>query len=361
MYVYVPILAVHAERLGASMGLVGTIVGAYGFAQLLLRIPVGVWSDRIGVRKPFIAAGLASTCIGALGLGLSSDPHWLVLWRGMSGAGAAAWVAFTVLFSSYFAPNRIASAMAQISFVSGVAQVICTYLGGAVAQLWGWHAPFFAGVVLALLGMAAAAMLDEKPLPVRERLTLHEFLRIGSVPLLLAVSIVTMLSTWAIWVTVQGFTLVYAARLGAGPADLGTLTMVGYVASTAAYLLSAHLPDRIGVRATVIAAIVTQAVGAFMVPFVQSMPLVALSQILGGGGRALSYPILMSLSIRAVAPSERATAMGVFQAVYALGMFAGPATAGLLGDLIGLNSVFLVAGLVPLLGIVIVLKAVPSR
>lgn len=41
MYLYVPILAVQARDLGASMGLIGLIVGSYGLAQLMLRFPLG--------------------------------------------------------------------------------------------------------------------------------------------------------------------------------------------------------------------------------------------------------------------------------------------------------------------------------
>ncbi len=66
--------------------------------------------------------------------------------------------------------------------------------------------------------------------------------------------------------------------------------------------------------------------------------------MLGGGGRGLCYPIMMALSIRSVPSADRATAMGVFQAVYALGMFAGPASTGFMGDAFGIASIFFVGG-----------------
>jgi len=69
LYLYVPILTPYAETLGASMTLLGLIVSSYGFSQLVLRIPVGIWSDRIGRRKPFIAAGLYRGGPGGAGAG----------------------------------------------------------------------------------------------------------------------------------------------------------------------------------------------------------------------------------------------------------------------------------------------------
>ena len=44
--------------------------------------------------------------------------------------------------------------------------------------------------------------------------------------------------------------------------------------------------------------------------------------------------------------------MGIFQSIYALGMFAGPATAGLIADAIGLAGLFFVISLFPIIGLV---------
>ncbi|HRR91658.1 MAG TPA: MFS transporter, partial [bacterium] len=54
LYLYVPILSPYAENLGSSLQMIGFIVGSYGFTQFILRIPLGIWSDKIQKRKPFI-------------------------------------------------------------------------------------------------------------------------------------------------------------------------------------------------------------------------------------------------------------------------------------------------------------------
>ncbi|MFZ5918539.1 MAG: MFS transporter [Chloroflexota bacterium] len=51
----------------------------------------------------------------------------------------------------------------------------------------------------------------------------------------------------------------------------------------------------------------------------------------------ISYPVLMGMSIRHVDDTERTTAMGLHQAVYAAGMFAGPWLSGILADAVGLR------------------------
>jgi MFS family permease len=361
-YLYMPILAVHSEKnLGASLGLVGAIVGAYGFAQVVLRFPVGVWSDRIGKRKPFIMIGIACAGLGALGMGLTSDPVWMVVWRGLTGVGAASWVCFTVLFASYFPPERVTRALAYVSFVSSASMMVASFVGGIVADQGGWYLPFYLSALLALFGCVAVFPIEEKPSPPKQAVSLGQILSICTVPLLVAVSVITALSTWTIWATVYGFTPLYAAQLGASRGDLGTLATAAQLANAIATIASAFVAERIGVRRTILLAAVTQACGAFMVPFIHSFPLLLVAQILGGGGRALLYPVCMSLSIRAVSPTDRATAMGVFQAVYALGMFAGPATAGYFGDAFGISSVFYIAGAVSVLTVPLILTRVPAK
>jgi MFS family permease len=69
-----------------------------------------------------------------------------------------------------------------------------------------------------------------------------------------------------------------------------------------------------------------------------------LVQALGGFGRGMVMPSLMALAIRSAREEERASWMGVFQAVYGLGMFLGPALSGFLGEWLQLNGVFLITG-----------------
>ena len=58
----------------------------------------------------------------------------------------------------------------------------------------------------------------------------------------------------------------------------------------------------------------------------------ALGLLLAGCSSGVNYPLLMGMSIQFVAETERATAMGLHQAVYAIGMFAGPWLSGMLAD-----------------------------
>ena len=74
LYVYVPALPTYARDLGAQLGVVGLVVGAYGLAHIVLRIPLGLASDRRGRRKPFDYGGLLASAVDAVTLALA-PPH----------------------------------------------------------------------------------------------------------------------------------------------------------------------------------------------------------------------------------------------------------------------------------------------
>ena len=61
------------------------------------------------------------------------------------------------------------------------------------------------------------------------------------------------------------------------------------------------------------------------------------AQFFIGLAHGINFPTLMGLSIRFVADSERNTAMGLHQSVYAFGIFGGPWLSGILAQIMGLR------------------------
>lgn len=76
-----------------------------------------------------------------------------------------------------------------------------------------------------------------------------------------------------------------------------------------------------------------------------------MTQAINGFAQGLHIPLLLGLAIRDVEPSGRATAMGLYQAVYAVGMFSGPFLAGWLNESWGLNSGFAFGGMLGLIAV----------
>jgi predicted MFS family arabinose efflux permease len=340
LYLYVPILPVYAQSLGASLSMVGIVVAAYAIPQVLLRIPIGVLSDIVDKRKFLVAGGIAMTLLGALGLGMAPSPWFLFLARTVTGIGAGAWVVFTVYFASYYPAESTGRAIGIINFVQGFALVAATSGGGIIAEVWGFKHAFFGAALLGIAGLAALLFAEEPARHKAEKASWQSFSRVATRPLLLMVSLMGILLQFAVFSGVFGFIPVYATSIGASSTDLGIITMLVLASSAVAALVAVYLAERRGYLFTIVLGATLISISLLAIPFIGNVFLLEAVQVSYGLGRGVLSTTLMTLSLRAVPPQQQATAMGVYQAVYAVGMLTGPLVSGFLADSYGLNSVF---------------------
>lgn len=351
LYIYVPILPTYVTHLGGSLKMVGLVVGSYGLVQMLLRIPLGIWSDRIGKRKIFVTLGLLLALASSLTMGLFPNVTAILIGRSLSGAAAATWVSFTVLFSSYFPSQDAPRAMGLAMFYNSLGQMIATSMGGYIAQAHGWQAPFLLGAIVALGGALLSLRLKESNWIEREPLKVSELLAVGQEKGLLIVSGLAILTQCMTFATVYGFTPIYAEALGATPGELSLLTFFSTLpVALAALSSSSGFVTRLGEERVVFGGFILGALAAAIVPFTTTLSQLYVTQAIGSLGRGVVFPVLMGLSIKTVPETKRATAMGFFQAIYALGMFGGPVLVGIIGDVSGLTGGFLATGLIGVIG-----------
>jgi len=340
LHLYVPILPVYARSLGSSLSMVGIIVAAYGMPQLLLRIPLGLLFDAITRRRLLLAGGIVMASVGALGLGLAPNPWFLFSARVITGIGAATWVTFTVYFTAYYPPEGTRRAIGIINFVQGTALVTASACGGMIAEAWGSNYTFGVAALLGIVALMALFSAQEPSLSKTEPFAWKRFKLIATFPLLLMVSFMGILAQFANWAGLFGFIPVYADQIGASSADLGIITMLTLASSAVAALIVAPVAKRWGSSFTILLGAVLMGGAIFSVPLIHSVNVLKAIMVVNGLGRGVLLTILMALSIQAVAPQQRATAMGVYQAAYSIGMILGPLVSGSLADSLGLSAVF---------------------
>jgi MFS family permease len=361
LYLYVPVLPVYIQEAGASLDMVGTVLSAYAIPQVLLRIPIGIWSDRLGRRKPLVIGGIVFTSLGALGLGLATTTWLLFLSRMTTGIGAAAWVVFPLYFAAYYPANGSGQAIGLINFIQNIALIVATVAGGFLAEGLGLNHTFFIAASLGIVALAALSFTREIP-PDREKTAPgRKFLSVATRPLLLGVSVMAILLNFAIFTGILGFIPIYAAGIGASHSELGIITMVNLGFSALGALGATWLRARYGYRTTIIAGALLLSGSLLAVPFIDSVLLLMMVQITCGMGGGILMTSFMVLSIRGLPPEQQATAMGVFQAVYAIGMFAGPFASGFLGSGLGLSTVFYLTAFFSLLMAALAFLPVFSR
>ena len=358
MYVYTPVFPVYAGVLGASMTTVGLAVGAYGLTQMLLRIPLGIWSDGIGKRRIFVVIGMLICGAAAVGFAFSPSPVWLIIFRGLMGVAASTWVCSTVLFTSYFPGRHPSVPLSIMAFASAIGQVLAVSAGGEIAQRLGWIAPFWASLALSIIGAAILWRVPEDATAKAMPVSREGMLRTASSPSLVLACLLGIVMQYVAWSTINGFTPVLAAdRFAATRAQLGYLTTAGLIAYSLVTLFTPRLVTIIGEAPALILSFILLATGILPTPLIHSLGALAVLQVINGVGRGLIYPLLLSLSIKTTAAKDRASAMGIFQATYALGMFVGPSFSGAIAEAFGIDSVFVLCGVLCLICLPVVAVA----
>ena len=362
MYTYVPILPLYAAELGASYKMVGLVIGIYGITQLFLRVPQGVLADRWRKRKPFVVAAMAVSGVSALGMWLVPDVAALLFFRGLSGVSATAWVVLVVLFSSYFSEAEAPKAYGIMNSLGFFGQMAGMFAGGLVAEWYGGPAAFLLAAVGAAIGFVLSLWVKEVA-P-----TGTAPLRLADVPVivrnfqLLVAATMAGLVQLIVYGSLFGFVPVVAKNLGASSFELGLLTTLASVPSIAASMLSGGwFMRQLGLRRSIGFGFVLLALSTAVIPFLTSMSQLYVSQLIAGFGRGLVFPLLMSFSVAGMAKETKATAMGVFQSLYALGMFVGPVVVGAVADWFSLDAGFWLCGLCGLLGLAIAWRYVGSE
>jgi len=348
LYMYVPILSPYLESLGSGYGYVGAVLGSYGLMQLIIRLPLGIASDRMRVRKPFILFGLLTGALSCLMFAVFQSLGWAFAARSVSGISASTWVAFTVLYASYFPKHQSTQAMSQISFITVAGQLVGMGLSGYMADRWGYESTFWAGAAAGLLGLAAGLLIKEpKDGIAREPIRLGDIRHVLRESQLRRVSFLSILAQAILYITMFGFTPSQAIRLGAETADLSLLVFAFMIPrGLASYAAGKWLVPRFGNWATMIIGFAGAGLCTACIPLLPSLDALIVTQIFNGWFQGLYFSLLLGMSIEPFDNKLRATAMGFYQAVYSAGMFGGPFLAGWTNEAFGLAGGFFLAGIV---------------
>ena len=161
MYIYVPILSPYLSAQHYSLQYIGMVLGSYGLMQMLVRFPLGIASDRLGKRKPFIILGMLAAALSSLLFLIPGTWIWPLAGRLTAGLCASTWVVFTVLYASYFGAGQTDKAMGHISVMTVAGQMLGMLLSGWLTESYSIHTPFIVGAIVAAAGLILALLLKD--------------------------------------------------------------------------------------------------------------------------------------------------------------------------------------------------------
>ena len=339
LYLFVPTLPLYAQSKTSSLGLVGLALAQYGLWQAILRFPLGLSADWLGRRKPFILSGFVLAALGAWIMHSAGDIGGVAVGRAVTGLAASSWVVLVVAYSGLFDPVESTRAAASLTVVNSLAIAVSSLAAGPLTGLGGYGAGF-----LAAMAAAGAGLLVFLPGKELRRPPVHPSL--GATRQLvtrrdvLGPALLNGLQQYILFASIYSFTPILARQFGASDGQIGLLTTTNLGATVVGNLLAAVLLKRLGERRLVYASFGLIAAGLGLSAAAPTLGWLYASQLLVGAASGLGFPTLMGMSIINVAEGQRSTAMGLHQAVYGLGMFAGPWLSGLLATPLGIQPMF---------------------
>ncbi|MDT8859235.1 MFS transporter [Alkalihalobacillus sp. MEB130] len=350
-FIYLPILSPYMELMGGTYIFIGIVLSSYGFMQFLFRLPIGMSSDLLKIRKPFIVLGLLIGAVSCFIFALTDSLGWILFARSLAGIAAATWVVFAVLYSSYFLDSEVHKAMSAISFVVVLAQLLGMLFSGYLVNAWGWATPFWIGGVVSLVGAVLALFIFEpKDSGPETPVNLKALTGVMKDSHLLKISFLSILAHSIIFTTTFGFIPNYVTSIGLEANEISLIVFAFMIPHAIATLfIGKWIVPHFGKWRSLKYAFLLAAIFTLLTPFVESKALLMIVQGINGFALGLLFPLLLGMSIETISPEKRATAMGVYQALYAIGMFTGPLLAGVLNSNFGISAGFYFTGLLGLI------------
>ncbi|WP_313299352.1 MFS transporter [Diaphorobacter sp.] len=154
LFLVLPVFALEARKYpgGDDPAMVGLAMGIYGLTQAVLQLPLGMASDRFG-RKRIIVLGLIVFAAGSLLAALAESLTGLLLGRALQGAGAVS-AAVTALLADQTRDGVRTKAMALVGGSIGLMFAIALVAAPALAAWIGLSGLFGLTCALALAGIA---------------------------------------------------------------------------------------------------------------------------------------------------------------------------------------------------------------
>jgi MFS family permease len=339
LYLYVPTLPVFVQTRTSDLGLIGVVVSMYGLWQALLRLPLGIASDWVGRRKPFILVGLVLVGLGAWIMGNASGVGGMIVGRSITGLAAATWVLLVVVFSSLFPPREAVRSAAILTLVGSIARFLATSLTGFLNDLGGYPLAYNLATGLAALSILLYMFTRETRRPSKPP-SLKVTGRLVTRQDVLVPALINIIFHYVGQATTYGFLPILAKEMGANNVQQSLLVSSSIGIFALGNLAATWAARRFPNRALVLISLLACSGGLAVAAIAPSLAWIFLAQFLIGLSGGASYPVLMGMSIEQVDDSQRSTAMGLHQSVYAIGMFAGPWLSGMIAASIGIQPMF---------------------
>lgn len=337
-YIYVPNTAPYLLAQKVTADFVGIIVGVYGGVQMSLRFPMGILADWLGKHKLIIIAGCAFSGGASVVRILESTGNGFLIANIMSGVASSLWVSFMLLGTKYITPDRMQTQIGYI-FAANNFGIMLAFIASAVC-FEGFGMDFLclcsalSGALALLLALSlkeddpAYAHLHEPP-ESKHRPIVADLVKVALRKRIWFFAFLAAIQQGVTMTTIMSFSNEAALRIGGSSYEMGVMTIVFILFNVISSYYSGKPPfTRISQGFLVSSALFMLAAYCFLSVMVTHIYLLIIIQVFLGWSFGFVFSIATSEAIVGVEHYRRSSAIGLFQALFAVGMTTIPIIAG---------------------------------
>lgn len=319
-----PVVAISATGLGASLAGAGLVVALIAVGHILGDVPAGALAARVGDRR----AMLLGACAAGVALaGAALATHVVVLGACLTLLGAVSAV-FTLARHSYLAETtpveRRARVLSTLAGLQRVGTFLGPFLGAGLMHVWGVPAAWWLAVGTSLVTALLVALVpdEEEHLGGPPSATLrqvvrdhrHVFATLGVAVLMVGAARGSRQTVLPLW----------SEHLGLSPATTSIVFGISGAVDMLLFYPAGKLMDARGRLWTAVPSMLVLAAGLALLPVTGAVASLTAVAMLIGLGNGMGAGILMTLGADVAPPSVRAQFLGVWRLCGDAGSAGGP-------------------------------------
>lgn len=329
---YAPYQTPYLMGMGYVATLVGIILGANGMIQMILRFPLGIFADLKKQHKSIIMLGVAFTGVAAVVRLLLPNAIGYFMGNLLSGLAATTWISFMVFFPQLYESHEMQKANGLLIASSNGGGLAAFIVGTIVYEKFGMQMLCMISALATIPALILCTKLKEQKVT-WSRVSWKEVWKICLNRRLLVFSLIAMVQQGILAATAISFTIEHARSIGATSYELGSCSILYMIAAVVfAYCSSKQVFIARSTRFWFHTILIGLGIYCIWIPNTTSIYEIYVVQLLVALSQGILFGYATSEAMADVPIEKRSTAMGFYQAIFAIGITIYPMIVGILSD-----------------------------
>lgn len=353
-YVYIPFQMPYLNSYNVSSNMIGIIIGAYGISQCLLRLPAGLFADSIDKHRFFILYGIFFAGFASIIRIIFPGGYGFLIANVFSGIASSMWISYMVHFTEFFSLDQQQKATSIIILFNNLGMLIGFIISTLFYEKLGMKSLCIMSVISAIIGTILALNIkDHKVKKNNHASSFKEYLSICKDRRLIFFSLLALIQQGIQMSTTMSFTNQILEELGATSVFIG-LSSIFYMlcAVTSSWFASSKLCIKYGPKFWIPLVFFLISIYCILIPTIQNIYIIFLLQSLPGMSTGVLLSYLTSEAMKNIPNYKKSTAMGFFQAIYAIGMSVFPMIVGKIAGFVSIKASYFVLAFISLIGVI---------